>query len=121
MTPFRLFLCVCLIAIGAYTSVTIARHGMGLLPIFFGDIATFTWRGQFNLDFLAMLTLSGLWVAWRGGFSPLSLALGLVAFFGGAPFLCLYLLLAGAKRPGDVAALLLGPSRADALRGTYGT
>ena len=39
MTLFRLFLVAVIAIVGAYTSVTIANHGMGLYPIFFGDIA----------------------------------------------------------------------------------
>ncbi|MEM7546536.1 MAG: hypothetical protein AAF367_13445 [Pseudomonadota bacterium] len=44
-----------------------------------GDLASGNWRGQFNLDFLVYLILSGLWVAWRGGFSGQSIALGFMA------------------------------------------
>ena len=39
MTLFRLFLLAVIATVGAYTTVTIANHGMGLYPIFFGDIA----------------------------------------------------------------------------------
>jgi len=69
------------LVIAGYTSVVVARHGLGLLPIFFGDMATMTWPGQFNLDFLSLLTLSGLWVAWRHRYSAAGLVLGLLALF----------------------------------------
>ena len=65
MGVLRIYLSVIFVVILGYTSVTIANHGMNLISIFFGDMATMAWPGQFNLDFMFMLTLSGLWVAWR--------------------------------------------------------
>lgn len=108
MTPFRLFLLACLVAIVGYTSVTIANHGWNLLPIFFGDMAAMGWPGQFNLDFFCFLLLSGLWVAWRGGFKPPALALGVVAVFGGMLFLSIYLLVLLSRSGGDIRRVLLG-------------
>lgn len=84
---------------------------MDLLPVFFGDMAKMGWPGQFNLDFMCMLMLSALWVAWRHRFSGRGLALGLLAFFGGALFLSVYLLVVTLGADGDVEALLLGPQR----------
>ena len=112
MTLFRFFLLAIILVVGAYTAVTIANHGMGLYPIFFGDIAEMTWRGQFNLDFLCFLMLSGLWVAWRHHFTIAGLLLGFVAFNFGAPFLSIYLLIASYQTNGDIKAMLLGPIRA---------
>ena len=111
MTLFRLFLATCLIAIAAYTSVTIANHGFNLLPVFFGDMAEMAWPGQFNLDFMGFLALSALWVAWRHQFSPAGLALGVAAFFGGMLFLSAYLLVQTDRTGGDMKALLLGADR----------
>ncbi|MDX2193541.1 MAG: hypothetical protein NW201_09305 [Gemmatimonadales bacterium] len=111
MPAFRAFLVLILVVLGAYTLVVVARHGLGLLPVFFGDMATLTWAGQFNLDFLCMLLLAGLWVAWRHGFSPAGLALGGLAVALGAMFLAGYLLVHVARTRGDVRALLLGPGR----------
>lgn len=108
MTLFRLFLLACLAAIVGYTSVTIANHGWNLLPIFFGDMAAMGWPGQFNLDFFCFLLLSGLWVAWRGGFKPAALALGVVAVFGGMLFLSIYLLVLLSRSGGDIRRVLLG-------------
>lgn len=112
MTMFRLFLAACLIAIISYTAVTIANHGWGLIPIFFGDMATMAWPGQFNLDFSTFLLLSGLWVSWRHQFSPAGLALGAVAVFGGMLFLSAYLLIHSFKTGGRIEPLLLGEARA---------
>ena len=94
--------------LAGYTAVVIARHGLGLLPIFFGDMGRFAWPGQFNLDFLCFLILSALWTAWRNSFSAKGMLLAIVAFFGGAGFLLPYLLLLSFKEHGDVAAMLTG-------------
>jgi hypothetical protein len=112
MTLFRLFLATCLVAIVAYTSVTITNHGFNLLPVFFGDMAEMGWPGQFNLDFMTFLALSAIWVAWRHQFSASGLGLAVLAFFGGMLFLSIYLLVHIQRTGGDVKALLLGPGRA---------
>ena len=91
--------------------VVAGRHGMDLVPIFFGDIAKLTWPGQFNLDFLCMLLLSGLFVAHRHRFSPAGIALGLLATVGGSLFLSAYLLVASLRARGDLTVLLLGEAR----------
>jgi hypothetical protein len=111
MTAFRALLIVLWLCIAGYTAVVVSEHGFGLLPIFFGDMTKLAWPGQFNLDFMCMLTLSGLWVAWRHRFSGAGLALGVLAVFGGAFFLSAYLLVISLQARGDVAELLLGPSR----------
>lgn len=116
MTLFRIFLVIILAVIGVYTAIVIANHGMGLYPIFFGDIADMTWRGQFNIDFLGFLIMSGFWVAWRHEFTVAGLVLGFAAFNLGAPFLAAYLLVHSYRTKGDVAAMLLGPKRAARAR-----
>ena len=112
MTAFRAFLIAILVCIAVYTASVIANHGLGLLPVFFGDIAKMGWPGQFNLDFMCMLSLSGLWTAWRNEFSGAGLALALLAFILGAPFLSAYLLVLLAQTKGDLRVVLLGKSRA---------
>ena len=108
MSAFRTLLIVMWVVVMAYTAVVVANHGMGLLGIFFGDIATMTWPGQFNLDFLCMLTLSGLWVAWRHRFSPAGMGLGVLALFGGIVFLSTYLLVVSWRTDADIEQILLG-------------
>lgn len=112
MTLFRIFLVTIILVVNIYTAIVIANHGMGLYPIFFGDIADMTWPGQFNLDFLCFLLMSGLWVAWRHAFSVSGLVLGFAAFNLGAPFLAAYLLIESVRNKGDSAAILLGKARA---------
>lgn len=111
MTMFRLFLATSLVAIVAYTSVTIANHSWNLLPVFFGDMAEMGWPGQFNLDFMCFLALSALWVAWRHQFSAAGLGLAVVAFFGGMLFLSIYLLVHTGRAGCDMKVLLIGPGR----------
>jgi hypothetical protein len=84
---------------------------LGLLPIFFGDMAAMGWPGQFNLDFTGMLTLSALWVGWRHEFSPAGLLLAALAFFGGSLFLTTYLLIVTSRSGGDMKEVLVGKSR----------
>lgn len=111
MLCFRLFMVSVFFSLFAYTAVTITSHGWNLIPVFFGDIRSMGWPGQFNFDFLGFLLLSGLWVSWRHGFSMAGIGLGVVAFFGGILFLSLYLLAISTKVNGDVEKILLGASR----------
>jgi hypothetical protein len=108
MRIFRIFLATLWLMLAGYTAVVISSHGLGLLPIFFGDMVTMAWPGQFNLDFMFMLLLSALWVSWRHRFSPAGFALALLALFGGAAFLTVYLFVLSLQSKGDVKAMLLG-------------
>jgi hypothetical protein len=112
MAAFRVYLVVVLACLTGYTLVVGINHGWNLLPIFFSNIAEMTWSGQFNLDFMTFLSLSGIWVAWRHQFTSGGIALGVVAFFGGMMFLAPYLLWASAQAGGDAKTLLLGRERA---------
>lgn len=111
MNAFRVLLATMLFVIAGYTLVVVARQGLNLLPVFFGDMASMQWPGQFNLDFMCMLLLAGLWVSWRHQFSVAGVMLGLVAVFGGALFLSAYLLVESVRTEGDVRKLLLGTAR----------
>lgn len=111
MNAFRALLVVLWLIIAGYTAIVISNHGIGLLGVFFGDMAAMGWPGQFNLDFMSLLTLSGLWVAWRHRFSGPGLALGALAFVGGVLFLAAYLLVVSFQARGDVNEVLLGKSR----------
>lgn len=111
MNAFRALLVVLWLIIAGYTAIVISNHGIGLLGVFFGDMAAMGWPGQFNLDFMSLLTLSGLWVAWRHRFSGPGLALGALAFVGGVLFLAAYLLVVSFQARGDINEVLLGKSR----------
>lgn len=111
MTLFRMLLALMFVAISGYTAVVVAHHGVELFPVFFGDMAKLMWPGQFNLDFMCLLLLSGLWVSYRHRFRPLGMLLGLGALIGGASFLSVYLLVESIRTRGGVPALLLGERR----------
>ena len=115
MTLFRAYLAIFFLVLAIYTIIVISRDGWNLLAIFFGDIRDMFWPGQFNLDFMGFLGLSGLWLAWRHHFSPAGLALGVLGFFGGMGVLAPYLLITSFMVNGDMARLLMGSRRAHAL------
>jgi hypothetical protein len=114
VATFRILMVIFFIAIAAYTGVTISNHGWNLIPVFFGDMATMAWPGQFNFDFLCFLLLSALWISWRHNFSAAGLALGAIASVGGMLFLSAYLFIVAGQVDGDVRKLLLGEVRANA-------
>lgn len=115
VVALRTLLGVLLFGVVIYTIPVLQNHGFTLFQQFFGDIAKMGWPGQFNVDFLGFLILSGTWVAWRHHFSPLGLGLSIFAFLGGIPFLATYLLIQSVRCDGDVATLLLGEKRRSAL------
>ncbi|MEE4240919.1 MAG: hypothetical protein V2I36_05605 [Desulfopila sp.] len=108
MNLFRVYLIVVFVCLSGYTYFVGSRYGWDLLPIFFSSITEMSWSGQFNLDFMTFLGLSGIWVAWRQQFSASGIALGVVAFFGGMMFLAPYLLYASIQAGGDINVVLLG-------------
>jgi hypothetical protein len=113
MNAFRALLVIMFTCLLGYTAIVIANHGWNLLPVFFGDMAAITWPGQFNLDFMTFLALSGLWLAWRHHFSPGGIVLGVLGFFGGMSVLAPYLFFASIKADGDMKVLFLGRNRAN--------
>lgn len=108
MLLFRTLTVIIFAALLVYTAMVASSHGLNLLPVFFGDMAKLGWPGQFNLDFMFMLAFSALWVSWRHRFSGAGLALGLLAFFGGALFLSAYLFIESLRAKGDARHLVLG-------------
>lgn len=115
MAAFRVLLVAILAIISIYTGITVANHGLWLLPVFFGDMANMGWPGQFNLDFMFMLTLAACWVAWRHRFSGKGLGLALLTLSFGSMFLAIYLLVLIRQAQGNMREVLLGKTRATAL------
>ncbi|MEN9932780.1 MAG: hypothetical protein RIS17_1353 [Pseudomonadota bacterium] len=95
------------VSLSAYTAPVVLAEP-NLFPAFFGAIAGGGWQGQFNLDFLFMLCLSGLYVGWRHRGTPGGLLLGALAFLGGALFLSVYLFVQSFRCDGDLRRLLVG-------------
>lgn len=115
MRPFYLFLMLLWSMLLFYTAKVISEYGLNLLPYFFGDMAQWTWPGQFNLDFMMMLFLSASWTAWRNRFSVAGVILAVAAFFGGAGFLLPYLTYLAWKHGGVTSDILLGRHAKDAV------
>jgi hypothetical protein len=114
MTAFRAALVLLWLAVAGYTAVVVSHHGIDLVSVFLSDFRAMGWPGQFDLDFLGMLLLSGLWVAWRHDFSARGLGLGLLATVGGILFLAAYLLVLSLQANGRMKDVLLGARRAAA-------
>jgi hypothetical protein len=108
MNALRILLIMMILAILGYTAVVGVNHGWNLIPVFFSEMLAMTWSGQFNLDFMCFLLLSGLWTAWRNNFTPHGLLLGSIAFFLGTMFLAPYLLLLSYRAKGDIKCVLAG-------------
>lgn len=108
MTQFRSVLIVMTVAILVFTGAAVANEGINLLVPFFQPVLAMTWQGQFNVDFSCYLILSGIWMAWRGGFSRSSIALGVLAPPFGILFFAPYLVYLIAQNGGDPRRLLLG-------------
>ncbi|MEL7345427.1 MAG: hypothetical protein AAFN59_11320 [Pseudomonadota bacterium] len=108
MASLRILLLAMLIAILAFTFAAVTNEGINLVPQFFNPILARTWQGQFNVDFVSYLVLSGVWMAWRGGFTRASIALGLLAPPFGILFFAPYLIYLIGKTGADPKKLLLG-------------
>lgn len=108
MAVLRNILMVFFVMIAAYSLAVIWQHGVGWFPIFWGDLMSVTWRGQFNLDFAFYLMVSALWLAWRSGFSTGGVAIALMASVLGMTVFAPVVLVLIARAKGDMHHLLLG-------------
>ncbi|WP_299498550.1 hypothetical protein [uncultured Roseobacter sp.] len=108
MTKFRYALVAMTVLIVVFTVAAIANGGINLITPFLTPILALSWQGQFNIDFACYLVLSGIWMAWRGGFSGASIALGVLAPPLGILFFAPYLIYLVSKSNGDPRQLLLG-------------
>ncbi len=105
-----LLVAMCLIVL-FYTGLAVSNEGVNLFATTLPSVAEFGWPGQFHVDFVTYLILSGVWVAWRHEFSAAGIVLGVLASQLGIIFLSIYLLLAINKANGDMSEVLLGPGR----------
>ena len=94
--------------VAIYTAVVIGSEGLNLFDVFLGNMQAWNWSGQFNLDFLMYLLLSGLWIAWRERFSLRGLILGALASVLGIVFFGPLLMFWWWKADGRLEGLLLG-------------
>ena len=108
MTGFRYTLIAMTTLIVAFTVAAVANGGINLITPFLSPVLALNWQGQFNIDFTCYLVLSGIWMAWRGGFTVGSMVLGLLTPPFGILFFAPYLLYLVGKSNGDPRRLLLG-------------
>lgn len=105
-----LLVAMCLIVLG-YTGLAVMNEGPNLFATTLPSILEFGWPGQFHVDFVTYLILSGIWVAWRHEFSVSGIILGLIASQLGIIFFSLYLLFVIHQAEGDMHEVLLGSGR----------
>ncbi len=111
MTLFKTLLIVMCGLVLVYTALAISNEGPNLFATTIPSFSDFGWQGQFHLDFVTYLVLSGVWVAWRHEFSANGIILGVLASQLGMIFLSLYLLFAINKANGEMSEVLMGQGR----------
>lgn len=105
---FRFLLVSMAILVMVYTGLAMQNEGTDLFSVFFGNINSLGWNGQFNLDFACYLLLSGLWIMWRNRFSGSSILISLAASIIGIIFFAPYLLWCLYQSKGDIKLMLTG-------------
>ncbi len=105
---FKTLLVVQTIGLLAYTIIAFQTEGASLLSVALNNIKSLTWSGQFNLDFLCYLTISGIWIMWRNKFSGISILVGTIAMILGIVFFAPYLLWLMSKEKRDLKRVLVG-------------
>jgi hypothetical protein len=105
---FKLLLVVQTIGLLIYTFLAYRAEGPDLFNVFIVNINSLTWTGQFNLDFLCYLILSGLWIMWRSKFDPKSIIIGIIAMILGIVFFAPYILWLLMIENGDISRVLIG-------------
>lgn len=105
---FKILLLIQTVGLLIYTLIAFQNEGANLFSVFMKNIAALSWSGQFNLDFLSYLILSGLWIMWRNKFTVKSILIGLIATVLGIVFFAPYLLWLTNKEDGDLKRVLIG-------------
>ena len=105
---FKALLFTQVIVILIYTIFAFRAEGADLLSVFIRNIGDLGWSGQFNLDFLCYLILSGLWIMWRNKFTLKSILLGIAATVLGIVLLAPYLLWLINQENGNFRKVLIG-------------
>jgi hypothetical protein len=105
---FQTLLIVQAIGLLTYTFFAFQKDGADLFSVFVNNIVTVNWSGQFNLDFLCYLSLSGIWIMWRNKFSLQSILLGLIAMVLGIVLFSPYLLWLIFRENGNLKNVLIG-------------
>ena len=104
----KILLIVQTIGLLIYTFFAFQTEGAALFSVFTNNVLSLNLSGQFNLDFLCYLTLSGLWIMWRNKFTTKSIILGLVAMVLGIIMFAPYILWLTSKENGNIKRVLIG-------------
>lgn len=102
------FLIMQAIAVLLYTIMAFQTDGANIFAIFLSNIRSFTWNGQFNLDFSCYLALSALWIVWRNKFSASSFFIAIAAMIVGIMVFAPYVAWLIVKEKGNMQAVLTG-------------
>lgn len=105
---FKTILIVQTVGLLIFTFFAFQTDGANLFGVFIDNVLSLNWSGQFNLDFLCYLTLSGVWIMWRSKFAPKSILLGAVAMVLGIVIFAPYLLWLTNRENGDIKRILIG-------------
>lgn len=105
---FKTLLIVQTIGLLTYTFFAYQTEGADLISVFAQNVFSLNWSGQFNLDFLCYLTLSGIWIMWRNKFSNKSILLGVAAMILGIVLFAPYLFWLTNKENGEIKRVLIG-------------
>ena len=108
MTQFRILITLILLGLIGYALILITDGRFDFITPFLSTIPALTWQGHINLDFLSYLSLAGVWIAWRSGFTPAGIALGVLSMLSGMLFFAPYLLYQISRSDNDPRKLLLG-------------
>lgn len=105
---FQALLIAQTIGLLTYTLFAFKTEGANLFRVFSNNVFLLNWSGQFNLDFLCYLTLSGIWIMWRNKFKTTSILLGVLAMVIGIVLFAPYLLWLINKENGDLKRVIIG-------------
>ncbi|QIK58957.1 hypothetical protein G7050_03510 [Dysgonomonas sp. HDW5A] len=91
-----------------YTIIVNLNDGGNFAKVFFENVVSINWNGQFSLDFHCYLLLSMLWIMWRNRFSISSIIMGIAANILGIIVFAPYLIYLITKEKGDLKKVLVG-------------
>jgi hypothetical protein len=105
---FILLLILQTLGIVVYSMFSFINEGPNLFAVFFDNLKSLNWNGQFNLDFMSYLTISGIWIMWREKFSLTSIITGISAMILGILFFAPYLIFLFYKENTSIKKVLIG-------------
>lgn len=107
-TPLKLLLGLQTLIVGIYTVYVGLHEGMNFPQVTISNLLSLQWIGQFTLDFICYLLLSGLWIMWRNRYSTQSIIIGGLAMILGIIVFAPYFIYVLGKEQGDLGKVLLG-------------